>query len=206
MRLGGIVVAVCLLAAACSAEAPPAPTPTPTPPPTSDAPNLGPGPESTPVTTPQPPPPASPAEVTSACPFLGVDDINQAIGVDWDGRAVEAKPDQRTKPTRYRCDYPSATRDTTAYNLQVAAFPGTTRPDTALRGFTADCTGPLTTVGPEARLCELPDREDNGPTQHVVRLFVTKAAHAQTRVAVLELQATRLDVYPALATLLLERL
>jgi hypothetical protein len=211
---GGILATAAALAllTACSTPAPapvaqttasPAPTTT-KPVPTSDAPALGPGPGSQPKTTPQPPPPNSPAEITSACPFLGVTDISDAMGAALNSHAVEAEPNREFKPPVYRCDYVARAGGGQVHEMYVAAVPGTGRLETKLKDWTQDCAGPAVPVAGApgtARTCAL-----TGAKQGDVMLLVAKQVHGQTRMAELDLRPNRNEVYVRLAQLLTDRL
>ncbi|WIY01530.1 hypothetical protein QRX60_47190 [Amycolatopsis mongoliensis] len=213
---GGILPAVGALAllAACSAPAPAPVAQTTTPasasakPPTtgpsSDAPALGPGPGSQPPTTPQPPPPNSPAEVTSACPFLGVTESSATMGVVLDAYAVEEAKTTQQDATTYHCTYASRTGGRQLLDLFVTVVPGTGQIPSLVTAWTKDCKGPAKPIGGVAgttRTCSL-DGADSGD----VMVLVVKKSHGQTRLAELYVRPFTDEVYAKLAQLLTDRL
>jgi hypothetical protein len=72
-----------------------------------------------------------------------------------------------------------------------------------------DCAAPAVAIpeaGEAAKYCSLQDIEVNGLNKHVIRILVGKHGHGQTRIAVADVQAVRVDVYAAVAKLLGDRL
>ncbi|WP_410616743.1 hypothetical protein [Amycolatopsis sp. lyj-109] len=198
------------LLAACSPAEPVASTTSSAPPPTtkavpaSDAPALGASPGSQPPTTPQPPPPQSPDKVTSACPFLGVNDVRAAMGAALDAWAEEAAPDRSWRAAIYRCDYPSRVGGRQIHQLYVAAVPGTGRFDAVLKEWSQECADaavPVAGVTGTARTCS-----PTTPGKEGVVLMVAKKSHGETRLAELDLRPQRTEVYAKIAQLLLDRL
>jgi hypothetical protein len=210
-NLGGILAAAgsLVLLTACSTPAPAQTTAsaspsTAKPVPTSDAPALGPGPGSQPKTTPQPPPPNSPAEVTSACPFLGVTESSATMGVVLDAYAVEEARTTQQDATTYHCDYASRTGGRQLLDLYVTVVPGTGQVSSLVTEWTKDCKGPAKPIGGVAgtiRTCAL-----DGTNAGDVMVLVAKKSHGQTRLAELYLRPFRAEVYTKLAQLLTDRL
>ena len=200
------------LLAACSPAAPvasPSPSTTPVPSttkpvPTSNAPALGNGPGSQPPTTPQPPPPHSPEKVTSACPFLGVVDISDAMGAALDSWAVEENSRQHDGIMTYHCSYPSRVGGRQAHDLWVDVVPGTKQFGSLVEEWTRDCAAPATPIPGVAgttRTCQ-PKSNSEGD----IMVLVVKKGHGETRLAELDLRPQRTEVYAKIAQLLVDRL
>ncbi|HEV7977623.1 hypothetical protein [Amycolatopsis sp.] len=168
--------------------------------PVTTAPGLGTNPDKSASKSTPPAPPLSPEKITAACPLLRVVDMEKLNGGTWAAKAEEGEPVK----DGFRCGYSTQYNRYSGYTpnqLLVIAVPGNASPAKELAVRTKDCTQPAVAVagaGESASYCEI--------DEHRTLVMIGKRGHGETRVASVDVDRTRAEVYVEVAKLLAERL
>jgi hypothetical protein len=212
-KFWGIFAALCLVSGvtACSEETVAQPPPVVSSPvattpvsPATPAPGLGSKGDDVFVRSTPPPPPLSPEKITAACPLLRVVDVERIEGGTWGARADEGTSEKYGKGMVYRCSYPTQYAgygNLPPAQLSVTAVPGKASPASELKVAAEECVKPAVAIsgaGESASYCEVNEYRD--------LVMVGKRAHGETRVAAIDINRTRAEVYVEVAKLLAERI
>jgi hypothetical protein len=172
--------------------------------PTTSAPGLGSNPDKSAAKSTPPSPPLSPDKIAAACPLLRVIDVEKLSGGTWSATAEEGAPAKSGSGTTYHCGYSTPYNRYSGYEpnrLLVTAVPGNTSPAKELATRAKACAQPAVPVpgvGESASYCEV--------NEHRTLVMVGKRGHGETRVASVDVDRIRAEVYVEVAKLLAERL